>query len=95
MSINLSKYVGKAPIFNQQGVKIGKLNDIIFAKGTGKIISYVLKISDRESVVSQLPKMEKGLIMVPFPFISFLNDKFVVFENKISEFIKENTENSI
>jgi len=89
MSISLSKFIGKNVIFNQQGIRIGKLKDVIFSKETGKIVSYIIKLNDTDSIISELPKIEKDLIMVPFPFISFMDDKFVVYENEVSEFLDE------
>ena len=89
MSISLSKFIGNNVIFNQQGIRIGKLMDIIFSKETGKIVSYVIKLKNFDNIISKLPKIEKDLIMVPFPFITFMDDKFVVFENEVSEFLEE------
>ncbi len=95
MTILLSKHLGRSVIFNQQGVKIGKLDDLVVSKETGKIISYIVKLTDTKSIISKLPKLEKGLIMVPFPFISFNNEKFYIFENEIAKFLEKSKEKQI
>lgn len=95
MTILLSKHLGGSVIFNQQGAKIGKLDDLVVSKETGKIISYIVKLTDNKSIISKLPKLEKGLIMVPFPFISFKNEKFYIFENEIAKFLEKSKEEQI
>lgn len=95
MTILLSKHLGGSVIFNQQGAKIGKLDDLVVLKETGKIISYIVKLTDNKSIISKLPKLEKGLIMVPFPFISFKNEKFYIFENEIAKFLEKSKEEQI
>lgn len=95
MTILLSKHLGGSIIFNQQGAKIGKLDDLVVSKETGKIISYIVKLTDNKSIISKLPKLEKGLIMVPFPFISFKNEKFYIFENEIEKFLEKSKEEQI
>ncbi len=95
MTILLSKYLGKSIIYNQQGVKIGKLDDLVVSKETGKIISYIVKLTDTKNIISKLPKLEKGLIMVPFPFISFTNEKFYIYENEIAKFLEKSKKEQI
>ncbi len=75
--------LGKIVVSEERGRKFGVVGDITFVTESGELLNIVLAEPTRYTEELDLPKDEKGRILIPFSAVKSVGDFVIVAERDI------------
>ncbi len=75
--------LGKIVVSEERGRKFGVVGDITFVTESGELLNIVLAEATRYTEELDLPKDEKGRILIPFSAVKSVGDFVIVAERDI------------